>query len=139
MRSEDGFIAASVRSDRCVQIAENDNDAMSRKGCNEVCADVVELVVLGADVAVGGCIAGNRLQTAMVVLDGGGEQAVGYWAPRDYGAGRRWVKCKSNALRSLICCHCDRSTTWLSWRRYWCQSRCTHLVKDDLQLSRFVG
>ena len=73
MRSEDGFIAASVRSEGCVQVAENDNDVMSRKGSNEVCEGVVELVFVCIDVAVGGCIAGDHLQTAMAVLEGGSE------------------------------------------------------------------
>ena len=59
---------------------------MSRKGCNEVCEGVVELVFVGVDVAVGGCIAGNHLQTAMVVLEGGGEQVLKDGAPRDHGA-----------------------------------------------------
>ena len=73
MRSEDGFIAASVRSEGCVQVAENNNDVMSRKGSNEVCEGVVELVFGCIDVAVGGCIAGDHLQTAMAVLEGGSE------------------------------------------------------------------
>ena len=73
MRSEDGFIVASVRSEGCVQVAENDNDIMSRKRSNEVCEGVVELVVVCIDVAVGGCIAGDHLQTAMAVLEGGSE------------------------------------------------------------------
>ena len=73
MRSEDGFIAASVRSEGCVQVAENNNDVMSRKGSNEVCEGVVELVFVCIDVAVGGCIAGDHLQTAMAVLEGGSE------------------------------------------------------------------
>ena len=59
---------------------------MSRKGSNEVCEGVVELVFVGVDVAVGGCIAGNHLQRAMVVHEGGGEQAHGDGAPRDQGA-----------------------------------------------------
>ena len=59
---------------------------MSRKGSNEVCDVVVEFVFVVVDVAVGGCIAGNHLQTAMVVLEGGGEQALGDGAPRDQGA-----------------------------------------------------
>ena len=46
---------------------------MSRKGGNEVCKGVVELVFVGIDVAVGGCIAGDHLQTAMAVLEGGSE------------------------------------------------------------------
>ena len=46
---------------------------MSRKGSNEVCEGVVELVFVGIDVAVGGCIAGDNLQTAMTVLEGGSE------------------------------------------------------------------
>ena len=46
---------------------------MSRKGSNEVCKGVVELVFVGNDVAVGGCIAGDHLQTAMAVLVGGSE------------------------------------------------------------------
>ena len=78
MRSEDGFIAASVRSEGCVQVAENDNDVMSCKGSNEVCEGVVEvcegvveLVFVCMDVAVGGCIAGDHLQMAMAVLEGG--------------------------------------------------------------------
>ena len=73
MRSEDGFIAASVRSEGCVQVAENNNDVMSRKGSNEVCEGVVELVFVCIDVAVGGCIAGDHLQTAMAVHEGGSE------------------------------------------------------------------
>ena len=48
---------------------------MSRKGSNEVCEGVVELVLAGIDVAVGGCIAGDHLQAAMVVLDSGSEQS----------------------------------------------------------------
>ena len=40
---------------------------MSRKGSNEVGEGVVELVFVGVNVAVGGCIAGDHLQTAMVV------------------------------------------------------------------------
>ena len=73
MRSEDGFIAASVSSEGCVQVAENDNDVMSRKGSNEVCEGVVELVFVCIDVAVGGCIADDHLLTAMAVLEGGSE------------------------------------------------------------------
>ena len=61
MRSEDGFIAASVWSEGCVQVADNNNDVMPRKGSNEVCEGVVELVFVGVDVAVGGCIAGDHL------------------------------------------------------------------------------
>ena len=57
------------------RVAFNNNDVMSRKGSNEVCEGVVELVLAGIDVAVGGCIAGDHLQTAMVVLDGGSEQS----------------------------------------------------------------
>ena len=73
MRSEDGFVAASVWSEGCVQVAENDNDLMSRKGSNKVCEGVVELVFVGIDMAVGGYIAGDHLQTAMAVLEGGSE------------------------------------------------------------------
>ena len=52
--------------------------------------------------AVGGCIAGDHLQTVMVVLEGGGEQALGDVAPRDHGAGGGRVKCKCNALHSFV-------------------------------------
>ena len=38
---------------------------MSRKGSNEVCEGVVELVFVCIDVAVGGCIAGDHMQTAV--------------------------------------------------------------------------
>ena len=44
---------------------------MSCRGSNEVCEGVVELVVVCIDVAVGGCIADDHLQTAMTVLEGG--------------------------------------------------------------------
>ena len=47
--------------------------SMSRKGSNEVCEGVVELVFVCIDVAVGGCIAGDHLQTAMAMLEGGSE------------------------------------------------------------------
>ena len=50
---------------------------MSRKCCSEVCDGVAEMVFVGVDVAVGGCIAGNHLHSVMVVLEGGGEQALG--------------------------------------------------------------
>ena len=46
---------------------------MSHKGSNEVCEGVVKLVFVGIDVAIGGCIAGDHLQTAMAVLEGGSE------------------------------------------------------------------
>ena len=59
---------------------------MSRKGSNEVGEGVVELVFVGVNVAVGGCIAGDHLHTAMVVLESGGEQALGDGAPRDKSA-----------------------------------------------------
>ena len=94
MRSEDGFIGTSVRFEGCIQVAENDNNVMSRKGGNEVCEDVVKLVFVGVYVAVRRGVAGNHLQTAMVVLEGVSEQALGDGAPRDQGAGGRWVKCK---------------------------------------------
>ena len=55
------------------RVAENDNDVMSRNESNEVCEGVVELVFVGIDMAVGGCIAGDHLQMAMAVLEGGSE------------------------------------------------------------------
>ena len=42
--SEDGLIAASVRSEGCVQVAESDNDVMSRKGGKDACDGVVEYI-----------------------------------------------------------------------------------------------
>ena len=59
---------------------------MSRKGGNEVCEGVVELVIVGIDVAVGGCIAGNHLYTAMGCLKMAVSRHSYMVSPRDQGA-----------------------------------------------------
>ena len=83
---------------------------MSRKGSNEVGEGVVELVFVGVNVAVGGCIAGDHLQTDMVVLEGGREQAL--------EMGRQEIRAREADGSSVqvqrppfACCHCGRSTT----------------------------
>ena len=77
---------------------------MSRKGGNEVCDGGVELVRVGVDVAVGGAVARDHMQTTMVVLEGGSEQALGDGSSRDQDAGDKWVKLKGkgDAFRSLV-------------------------------------
>ena len=44
---------------------------MSRKGGNEVCEGVVELILVGVDVVVGGGgVTGNNVQTVVAVIGG---------------------------------------------------------------------
>ena len=72
---------------------------MSRKGGNGVCEGVVELFFVGVDVAAGEDVAGNHLQTAMVVLEGGGEQlGARRWVAKRSGRGRQMGQGKGDAL-----------------------------------------